>query len=92
MARILIDCSLISSKEELHTAIRQELNFPDYYGMNLDALSDCLTDISNPTELSFVGYAQLEGDLQRYFRKAVWVIMCACSENPNLRFVIGTEE
>ena len=32
-------------------AIGAELGFPDYYGKNLDALNDCLSDIERPTAL-----------------------------------------
>lgn len=31
--------------------IGQVLEFPDYYGANLDALWDCLTDLTEPTAL-----------------------------------------
>lgn len=92
MKHITIECSEIDSREALHAAFQQMLSFPAYYGKNLDALHDCLTEISEPTELSFVGFEQLEGDFQRYFRKMLWVIMIACTENKNLRFVIGSEE
>jgi hypothetical protein len=32
-----------------------ELGFPDWYGRNLDALADCLTDLTVPTALVAVG-------------------------------------
>ena len=31
--------------------IGAELGFPDYYGRNLDALNDCLSDLERPTAL-----------------------------------------
>ncbi|MEU6153796.1 barstar family protein [Actinosynnema sp. NPDC047251] len=34
------------SKSAALAAIGQALDFPDYYGQNLDALYDCLTDLS----------------------------------------------
>ena len=51
MEKIIIDCKSIKSKEELHQLIKRKMNFPDYYGNNLDALHDCLTDISSETEI-----------------------------------------
>lgn len=38
-------------KDNPHNYIKKELKFPDYYGNNLDALYDCLTDISTDTEI-----------------------------------------
>ena len=33
--------------EKAHTYLAEELDFPNYYGRNLDALYDCLTDLRN---------------------------------------------
>lgn len=35
--------------EDPHEAIKEALDFPDYYGKNLDALFDCLTEVYNKT-------------------------------------------
>ncbi len=37
------------SRREIHEYIAEKMAFPDYYGHNLDALYDCLTDITEPT-------------------------------------------
>lgn len=36
--------SNIHSVDELMEELKFKLNFPDYFGSNWDALSDCLTD------------------------------------------------
>lgn len=36
--------------------IGRALGFPDYYGQNLDALWDCLTDLTRPTVLIWEGW------------------------------------
>lgn len=46
---ITIDCGGIATKEELHAHIAEMLDFPDWYGHNLDALMDCLTDLDETT-------------------------------------------
>lgn len=46
-----IDCSAIRSKADFHEALAQTLRFPEWYGKNLDALYDCLTDIRGTTHL-----------------------------------------
>lgn len=43
MQSIELDGKLI--KKDGHDYLKKVLNFPDYYGKNLDALYDCLTDI-----------------------------------------------
>lgn len=41
---ISIDCSGMS-KEGLHLAMKELLGFPEFYGMNWDALYDCLSSM-----------------------------------------------
>ncbi len=43
MRTILLDGKKIHSRDELHNSLQQNLNLPEWYGRNLDALSDCLT-------------------------------------------------
>lgn len=43
---IHIDAAAQSDKDTLLEAIGQALQFPDYYGMNWDALEECLFDLS----------------------------------------------
>ena len=33
-----------TSGRELHLALKRMLNLPDYYGLNADALNDCLSE------------------------------------------------
>jgi Barstar (barnase inhibitor) len=42
--RIAVPCSHAGSKAAMLTKIADALQFPDHFGMNLDALYDCLTD------------------------------------------------
>ena len=46
--KLYLDGQKFNSKEELHSFLADKLNFPSYYGNNLDALYDCLTDITYP--------------------------------------------
>ena len=45
MNEIIIDCSTVESKADLHAALASALSFPDHYGNNLDALYDCLMEL-----------------------------------------------
>ncbi len=39
-----IDGNVIESEMDFHNQIAKEMQFPNYYGKNLDAFWDCLTD------------------------------------------------
>lgn len=47
MREIILLGSMLTEVEKAHTYLAEELDFPDYYGRNLDALYDCLTDLRN---------------------------------------------
>ena len=42
MQTIMIDGSMYSTARDMHLALKKMLSLPDYYGMNADALNDCL--------------------------------------------------
>ena len=48
MQTILIDASRYRTPLELHTALKSMLSLPDWYGMNADALYDCLSERREP--------------------------------------------
>ena len=54
------DCSGFASEEDFHAEASRVLGFPDYYGRNLAAFSDCLCSIEVPeaggTALVFRGF------------------------------------
>jgi RNAse (barnase) inhibitor barstar len=41
-----LDGTEIHDKAEFYDAVAATLNFPDWFGHNLDALADCLRDLS----------------------------------------------
>ena len=47
MEEITLSCTGIETKPQLHAALAEALHFPDWYGHNLDALYDCLTELRN---------------------------------------------
>lgn len=61
--KLYLDGQKFNSKEELHSFLADKLNFPSYYGNNLDALYDCLTDITYPLLLVASHMEQYEGFL-----------------------------
>ncbi len=57
MQTICLFGSDYSSSAEVHTALRRLLDLPDYYGMNADALHDCLSERREPVSL-YVAHAE----------------------------------
>ena len=51
MRKITLDIERMRSLPMLHKYLHTALALPEYYGANLDALYECLTEIAEPTEL-----------------------------------------
>ena len=51
MKTITLDLERMTSVPALHKYLRSALALPVYYGANLDALYDCLTEIAEPTQI-----------------------------------------
>ena len=79
-----------TSKGAVHAYLASTLDFPSYYGNNLDALLDCLTDISDPTRIALVRVRD-EGPLAQWFDKLALALMVAGRENPALDIEIFFE-
>ncbi len=83
MVKIILNFSEAKTEADIHRILKETLEFPDYYGENLDALYDCLTDIHEDTA---VGFCQRKDDSDAavYMRKAQRVFLDAEEENPHL--------
>ncbi|MBQ7460581.1 MAG: barstar family protein [Oscillospiraceae bacterium] len=87
MRRITLDLSDISLRYELHLSLKKAFGFPDYYGMNLDALHDCLTDITEDTEIEILNAGELIESLGSYGAAAVHVIENSAEENEHVKLL-----
>lgn len=77
---IVLDAANMTEKEATHAYLKKALALPDYYGSNLDALYDCLTELED-TEIQFVNLDAAGG----YFAKVLSVFQEAQEENPRLQ-------
>ena len=84
MKDITIDCSRIASPADLHRLFAEALAFPAHYGNNLDALHDCLTDLSEKTRIRLMYWEDAEKSLGSYARATKRAILDAATQNPNL--------
>lgn len=48
---IVLDGKRMCTKDEAHRYLKEQLDLPAYYGHNLDALWDLLSERSTPTDL-----------------------------------------
>lgn len=84
MKDITIDCRGFIPRSDLHKAFSDALSFPDHYGNNLDALHDCLTEISEETRIRLLHWGDAETNLGNYARSTKRAILDAASANPHL--------
>ena len=57
---------------------------PEWYGRNLDALFDCLTELKEPVTVRLLHQEVLEGRLDRRGRALVRLLRRAAAENPQV--------
>ena len=86
MKEITINCANISSMAEIHDILARELNFPGWYGRNLDALHDMLTGICRETRITFLHFPSLPFPAAGLLR----VLQDSENENKNLEISLVT--
>ncbi len=86
MKRITLDCNLITDDQTAHDLFAKELEFPAYYGRNLDALYDLLSTYPE-TELTLIN-AKALGKLFRYGDNLMLAIKDAAKDNPLLTLTL----
>lgn len=76
--KVVIQGSKLTDKNVLHQILKQELNLPDYYGENLDALWDCLTtDIKLPITIEWVEFQKSKALLGDYAENTLEIFNAA---------------
>ena len=84
MKCVILDGSAITSMAEVHRSLAEQLSFPEWYGGNLDALHDCLTELQEDVELRVVHSAALSEKLGPAYTRFCRVLSDSAEENPCL--------
>lgn len=85
MKLITLDGRIVT-RESLHEVLARELNFPNWYGRNLDALYDCLGDLFVETRIELVHWSS-EG----WQAAVLQVMQDAAAENSRLHIDLADE-
>ena len=64
MKQVILDGTGLTTSAQVHELLARELDFPIWYGANLDALYDCLTDVKEAAYClkRLMGYVRNLGD------------------------------
>lgn len=88
MRTITLDINRLHSVPALHKYLRSALALPVYYGANLDALYDCLTEIVESTQIIVPANVTDNEKLGCYGEQLLQVLQDAAEENENLQVTI----
>ncbi|MCQ2507336.1 MAG: barstar family protein [Dorea sp.] len=81
-----VDATKLTDKDASHAYLKEALDLPDYYGGNLDALFDCLSEM-NETEI-VVENVENAGE---YYVRIITIMLGASQENDGLEITIEEE-
>ena len=81
----ILDGAMMDTKEKAHQHLQEALGFPAYYGRNLDALYDCLTDMTGLICLYHT--AEMRRSLQAYGEKILRVFQDAQSDKLRIELI-----
>ncbi len=54
MIKLTLDFNTLDTKEKFYSYISEQLDFPDYFGKNADALNDCISEINDTINVTLI--------------------------------------
>lgn len=83
----VLDGKKVENKEILHDHLAESLDFPKWYGRNLDALYDCLTDMQEESEIRLRNEKDLTEHLGKYANILKKVLCLAAKDHGKIHVV-----
>ena len=81
---VVLDGKAMIDRMSAHSHLAERLELPSYYGRNLDALYDVLTQIGEETEIVLTDPAAVVEQMGRYGESLLATMQEAAEENPRL--------
>lgn len=81
---VVLDGKAMVDRVTAHTHLAERLELPTYYGRNLDALYDVLTEIGEETEIILTDPAAVAEQMGKYGEALLATLQEAAEENPRL--------
>mgnify|MGYP003290236567 CR=1 FL=1 len=88
MKKVKINGKHLINRNVLHETMASAMQFPAYYGKNLDALHDCLGECCEPTTLIVTHTDRLLRNLGDYGDTFLRVLTDSAESNKNLTVVL----
>lgn len=80
METIRLDAARLRGRQDAMDTLGAALSLPEWWGRNLDALYDCLTDLDRPVRLVVADAADL--DASPFGRRLLRVLADAAADTP----------
>ena len=92
MRKVVLNFDGMNSKEEIQEYLAEQMEFPFYYGKNLDALYDLLTERAGPTRIVIRRGDTLVSWLGDYGKSLIQTMLDADRANPGLEGLFDKDE
>lgn len=87
--RVELDGREMTDRQRTHDYLASQLHFPEYYGRNLDALYDLLTEGDKELEICFRHVGEMKNSLGGYGMKLLQTLLEA--ENDHLPLTVTVD-
>ena len=85
--KAVLDMNELRTCGALHASLAEQFCFPDYYGRNLDALFDCLTDLPE-AELQIKNAGRMAENMGETYARRFFRVLDAASREGHLHLKI----
>ena len=86
MKIVVLDGRKMTDREGAHTYLKRKLELPEYYGRNLDALYDCLCEMSG-VQIILTYIPEMKNNLRRYADNIIGTFEAAEEKNPKISVI-----